>query len=155
MSEEDLDRWAQEGQNRVNINFTYKFFFTEMYLSTSCSSFEMLDPHDPIISRLATNLFKKTNDYLQGEMSAGQDHYNLLEEINRLTITKYTDLRNLTVNLSKTLSEYNEMYNTLIKPLLLQIDDIDAQVSQFEVNAYRLDNYTKQLKARFKELEEK
>ncbi|OWR50444.1 biogenesis of lysosome-related organelles complex 1 subunit 2 [Danaus plexippus] len=143
MSEEDLDRWTQEGQNR------------EMYLSTSCSSFEMLDPHDPIISRLATHLFKKTNDYLQGEMSAGQDHYNLLEEINRLTITKYTDLRNLTVNLSKTLSEYNEMYNILIKPLLLQIDDIDAQVSQFEINAYRLDNYTKQLKARFKELEEK
>lgn len=45
--------------------------------------------------------------------------------------------------------------NVLIKPLLLQIDQIDAQVSQFEANAYRLDSYTKQLKARFKELEEK
>ncbi|XP_045458060.1 biogenesis of lysosome-related organelles complex 1 subunit 2 [Melitaea cinxia] len=142
MSEKDVEKWTREGQNK------------ELYMSTSCSSFEMLDPHDPVISRLATQLFKKTNDYLQGEMAAGQDHYNLLEEINRLAITKYTDLKNLTVNLSKTLNEYNEMFNSQIKPLLLQIDQIDAQVSQFEANAYRLDNYTKQLKARFKELEE-
>ncbi|XP_047543808.1 biogenesis of lysosome-related organelles complex 1 subunit 2 [Vanessa atalanta] len=143
MSEEDVAKWAKDGQNK------------ELFMSPSCSSFEMLDPHDPVISRLATQLFKKTNDYLQGEMAAGQDHYNLLEEINRLAITKYADLKNLTVNLSKTLNEYNEMYNSQIKPLLLQIDQIDAQVSQFEANAYRLDSYTKQLKARFKELEEK
>ncbi|CAH0716309.1 unnamed protein product, partial [Brenthis ino] len=143
MSEENVEKWAREGQNK------------DFYMSTSCSSFEMLDPHDPVISRLATQLFKRTNEYLQGEMAAGQDHYNLLEEINRLAITKYADLRNLTVNLSKTLNEYNEIYNVLIKPLLLQIDQIDAQVSQFEANAYRLDSYTKQLKARFKELEEK
>ncbi|XP_028169995.1 biogenesis of lysosome-related organelles complex 1 subunit 2 isoform X2 [Ostrinia furnacalis] len=125
----------------------------EIQMSPSCSSFEVLDPHDPIISRLATQLFKRTNDYLQGEMSAGQEHYNLLEDINRLTITKYTDLRNLAVNLNKTLTEYNEMYQQQIKPLLMQIDQIDAQVSQFEVTAYRLDSYTKQLKARFKEEE--
>ncbi|CAG9781699.1 unnamed protein product [Diatraea saccharalis] len=143
MSEEEVEKWTREVRNK------------EIQMSPSCSSFEVLDPHDPVISRLATQLFKRTNDYLQGEMSAGQDHYNLLEEINRLTITKYADLKNLAVNLNKTLMEYNEMYNQQIKPLLTQIDRIDAQVSQFEVNAYRLDNYTKQLKARFKELEEK
>lgn len=48
------------------------FTVSDMFLSTSCSSFEVLDPHDPVISRLATQLFKRTNDYLQGEMSAGQ-----------------------------------------------------------------------------------
>ncbi|XP_049885394.1 biogenesis of lysosome-related organelles complex 1 subunit 2 [Pectinophora gossypiella] len=127
----------------------------ELHMSPSCSSFEVLDPHDPVISRLATQLFRKTNDYLQGEMAAGQDHYVLLEEINRLAITKYTDLRNLAVNLSKTLSDYNEMYEQHIRQLLQQIDAIDAQVSKFEANAYRLDSYTKQLQARFKELEEK
>ncbi|CAK1588412.1 unnamed protein product [Parnassius mnemosyne] len=141
MSEDDVERWANEARDK------------DIHMSPSCSSFEVLDPHDPVLSRLATQLFKRTNDYLQGEMAAGQEHYILLEEINRLAITKYADLRNLAMNLSKTLNEYNEMYNDQITPLLQQIDDIDAQVSQFEINAYRLDSYTKQLKARFKELE--
>ncbi|XP_047508212.1 biogenesis of lysosome-related organelles complex 1 subunit 2 [Pieris napi] len=144
MSDEDREKWSAEERNRDNL-----------HVSPSCSSFEVLDPHDPIISRLATQLFKKTNDYLQGEVTAGQDHYILLEEINRLAITKYADLKNLTVNLEKTLNEYNKMYDTSILPLLQQIDDIDSQVTQFEANAYRLDSYTKQLKAQFEELCEK
>lgn len=35
-------------------------------LSTSTSSFEPLDPHDPNISRLANDMFQKTADYLLG-----------------------------------------------------------------------------------------
>lgn len=34
-------------------------------LSTSTSSFEALDPHDPNLSRLANAMFKKTGEYLQ------------------------------------------------------------------------------------------
>ncbi|XP_050670845.1 biogenesis of lysosome-related organelles complex 1 subunit 2 [Leptidea sinapis] len=143
MSDEENEKWSRDEPNK------------EHRISPTCSNFEVLDPHDPVISRLAMQLFKRTNDYLQGEMAAGQDHYTLLEEINRLTITKYTDLKNLTVNLSKALNEYNDLYEAAIKPLLLEIDEIDSQVSQFEANAYRLDSYTKQLMARFTELGEK
>ncbi|CAK1554823.1 unnamed protein product [Leptosia nina] len=143
MSSEDGEKWSPESRN------------SDIPVSPSYSSFEVLDPHDPIISRLATQLFKRTNDYLQGEVSAGQDHYVLLEEINRLAITKYADLKNFTVNLTKSLNECNEMYASTITPLLLQIDDIHEQVTEFETNAYRLDSYTKQLKAQFDELIEK
>ncbi|KAI5640944.1 biogenesis of lysosome-related organelles complex-1 subunit 2 domain-containing protein [Phthorimaea operculella] len=139
MAEEE-EKWTRDVQSK------------ELNMSPSCSSFEVLEPHDPVISRLATNLFKKTNDYIQGELTAGQGHYDLLEEINRLAITKYTDLRHLAVNLSRTLSDYNDMYADQIKPLLQQIDAIDAQVAKFEENAYRLDAYSKQLRARFHEL---
>lgn len=142
MSDEDIEKWAREGRSK------------DMTLSPSHSSFEVLDPHDPVLSRLATFLFKRTNDYLQGEMSAGQDHYVLLEEINRLAITKYTDLRNLALNLNKALNEYNEQYLSTIKPLLMQIDQIDKMVSKLETNAYRLDAYTKQLRIKIKELDE-
>ena len=41
-------------------------------LSTSTSSFEALDPHDPNLSRLATTMFNKTADYLYGELTATQ-----------------------------------------------------------------------------------
>ncbi|XP_047041065.1 biogenesis of lysosome-related organelles complex 1 subunit 2 [Helicoverpa zea] len=126
----------------------------DLYASPSHSSFEVLDPHDPTLSRLATLLFRRTNDYLQGEIACGGDHYILLEEINRLAITKYTDLRNLAVNLNRTLTEYNDLYSSTIKPLLSQIDDIDIMVGKLEENAYRLDSYTKQLKSRVKEMYE-
>lgn len=143
MSEENIEKWSAEGRMK---NFQ---------ISPSCSSFEVLDPHDPVISRLATQLFKRTNDYLQGEMAAGQDYYSLLEEINRLAITKYTDLKNLAMNLNKNMTECNDMYYEQIKPLLQQIDLIEQQVSMMETQTYRLDSYVKQLKARFKDLENK
>jgi hypothetical protein len=41
-------------------------------LSTSTSSFEALDPHDPNLSRLATTMFQKTADYLFGELTVSQ-----------------------------------------------------------------------------------
>ncbi|XP_026741799.1 biogenesis of lysosome-related organelles complex 1 subunit 2 isoform X4 [Trichoplusia ni] len=124
---------------------------SDLYASPSHSSFEVLDPHDPTLSRLATHLFKKTNDYLQGEIASGGDHYMLLEDINRVAITKYADLRNLAVNLNRTLMEYDHAYATTIRPLLSQVDDIDVMVAKLEENAHRLDGYTKQLKTRIRE----
>lgn len=109
-----------------------------------------------------------------------QDHYNLLEQINRVTITKYSDLKQISVTLGKTVNEYNEMCKyllnldydfttiiikiiikkiftdtTTIQPLLNQIDQIEENVSKFEAAAYRLDHYTKQLKQKFKDIEKK
>ncbi|XP_041986446.1 biogenesis of lysosome-related organelles complex 1 subunit 2 [Aricia agestis] len=142
MSKEDLSKSMKEEARDCS----------DPAIFTRSSSFEMLDPHDPVISRLATQLFKKTNDYLQGEMSSGQENYRLLEEINRMAITKFGDMRHLTVNLSKTLTECIDMYDVAIKPMLQQIEEIDAQIEQLEANVYRLDAYSKQLKTKFKEL---
>lgn len=139
MSEED-ETWAADRKNK------------DLRMFPSCSSFEISDPHDPVLSRLATQMFKRTNDYLQGEMTGGQDHYVLLEEINRMVITKYADLRSLAVNLTKSINESNEKCETEIKPLLQHIEDIDNEMSVLEATAFRLDSYTKQLLARFVEL---
>lgn len=38
-------------------------------LSTSTSSFERNDPHDPNLSLLSTKMFEKTSEYLRGELS--------------------------------------------------------------------------------------
>lgn len=145
---------VNENEDDSEYEYDYNDYanYDDIYASPTHSSFEVLDPHDPTLSRLATLLFKRTNEYLQGEIASGGDHYMLLEEINRLAITKYTDLRNLAVNLNRTLMEYNDLYGNTIKPLLSQIDDIDIMVARLEENAYRLDSYTKQLKTRIKEM---
>lgn len=122
-------------------------------LSTSTSSFEALDPHDPNLSRLATAMFQKTSDYLNGELSTTEENYYLLEQMNRTTISKYADLKHMSVTLGKTINDYNTMFETTIKPVLMLIDQLEQNVKEFETAAYRLDHYTKQLKAKFKEIQ--
>lgn len=82
--------------------------FTGPTLSTSTSSFEALDPHDPNLSRLATSMFSKTADYLYGELTSTLEDYRLLENMNRATITKYTDMKHVTSSISKNMGELNE-----------------------------------------------
>lgn len=47
----------------------YYIFVLGPTLSTSTSSFERNDPHDPNLSLLSTKMFEKTSDYLMGELT--------------------------------------------------------------------------------------
>lgn len=123
-------------------------------LSTSTSSFEALDPHDPNLSRLATTMFQKTADYLFGELTATQEDYRLLESMNRATITKYSDMKQIAGNVARTIIDLNEKYKTL-QPYLEQIDQIEDSVTKLEQAAYKLDAYSKRLEARLKNLEKR
>ncbi|XP_066976496.1 biogenesis of lysosome-related organelles complex 1 subunit 2 [Macrobrachium rosenbergii] len=123
-------------------------------LSTSTSSFEALDPHDPNLSHLATLMFSHTSNYLQGELSAVLEDYTLLEQMNRSTITKYGDMRQIGGSVSRALKDLNEKYVAL-QPYLDQIDQIDDSVTKLEAAAYKLDAYSKRLEAKFKSLEKK
>ncbi|KAI4465780.1 biogenesis of lysosome-related organelles complex 1 subunit 2 [Holotrichia oblita] len=110
-------------------------------LSTSTSSFEALDPHDPNLSRLATTMFNKTADYLYGELTATLEDYRLLENMNNATITKYSDMKHIA--------------NGTLQPYLDQIDQIEDSVIKLEQAAYKLDAYSKRLEAKFKNLEKR
>ncbi|XP_034237880.1 biogenesis of lysosome-related organelles complex 1 subunit 2 [Thrips palmi] len=123
-------------------------------LSTSTSSFEALDPHDPNLSRLATTMFQKTSDYLFGELTATQEDYRLLETMNQATIAKYSDMKQISGNISRTMADLNEKYMSL-QPYLDQIDQIESSVNKLEQAAYKLDAYSKRLEAKFKSLEKR
>nr|CAD7394081.1 unnamed protein product [Timema cristinae] len=133
-------------------------------LSTSTSSFEALDPHDPNLSRLASTMFQKTADYLFGELVCTQ--YKLLESMNRATITKYSDMKQVAGNVAKTnkmmMLFITEMYKCLdlvvdksLQPYLEQIDQIEDSVTKLEQAAYKLDAYSKRLELKFKHLEKR
>merc|ERR1711971_938396 len=121
-------------------------------LSTSTSSFEALDPHDPQLNLLASTMFSKTADWIAGELESTSAEYQLLEQMNRVTCTKYTDMHQVTQNVSKGVSDLNNKYAEL-QPFLEQIDQIDESVSRLEQAAYKLDAYSKRLEAKFKTLE--
>ncbi|XP_057336273.1 biogenesis of lysosome-related organelles complex 1 subunit 2 [Microplitis mediator] len=121
-------------------------------LSTSTSSFEALDPHDPNLSRLATTMFEKTGEYLQDELTSTHADYRLLERLNKETIAKYAELKTISTNVSQSLEALNQKYKKL-QPVLENINQIDDSVAKLEQAAYKLAAYSKRLEAKFKDLE--
>lgn len=87
-------------------------------------------------------------------MSAVLEDYALLEQMNKATITKYADMRQIGGSVSRALKDLNEKYLAL-QPYLDQIDQIEDSVTKLEAAAYKLDAYSKRLEAKFKSLEKK
>ncbi|XP_046738216.1 biogenesis of lysosome-related organelles complex-1 subunit 2 [Diprion similis] len=121
-------------------------------LSTSTSSFEALDPHDPNLSRLANTMFQKTGEYLQEELTSTHADYRLLERLNKEAIGKYAELKTISSNVSHALVALNSKYKKL-QPVLDNINEIDDSVTKLEQAAYKLAAYSKRLETKFKDLE--
>lgn len=89
-------------------------------LSTSTSSFEALDPHDSNLSRLATKAFDKTSTYVTHELNASIDDYKLLENMNRATIAKYSDMQQISENLATSSVQLKEKFDNLVRCYRMQ-----------------------------------
>lgn len=118
-------------------------------LSTSTSSFEACDPHDPNLSKLAKSLFQKTEVYIANELNAPIEDYKLLENMNTVTASKYSDMKQIADNLQVTTNDLNGKFRDLI-PLMQQIDEIDETVDKLEAAAYKLDAYSIALENKIK-----
>ncbi|EEC16394.1 conserved hypothetical protein [Ixodes scapularis] len=64
--------------------------------------------------------------------------------MNRVTITKYSDMKQIAGNVTRALKDLNEKYKCL-KPYLDQIDQVEDSVTKLEQAAYKLDAYSKRL----------
>nr|CAG4649011.1 EOG090X0J9J [Polyphemus pediculus] len=123
-------------------------------LSTSTSSYEPLETHDPNLNRLAVDMFNKVSNYLQSELTSSESEYQLLEDMNKVTASKYKDLHQIAVNVGKGMIELNEKFKGL-QTYLEQIDQIEDSISKLEHAAYKLDAYTVRLENKFKSLEKR
>lgn len=118
-------------------------------LSTSTSSFEACDPHDPNLSKLAKNLFQKTEVYIANELNAPVEDYKLLEAMNKATAAKYSDMKQIADSLQVSTTDLYEKFRDLL-PLMQQIDEIDETVDKLEAAAYKLDAYSIALENKIK-----
>jgi len=99
-------------------------------------------------------MFSKTSDWISAELETTAEDYKLLEQMNKVTATKYSDMEQITANISKGMNQLNVKYQEL-QPYLDQIDQIDESVSRLEQAAYKLDSYSKRLEAKFQSLEKR
>ncbi|XP_057697301.1 biogenesis of lysosome-related organelles complex 1 subunit 2 isoform X1 [Corythoichthys intestinalis] len=115
---------------------------------------EAVEPAEPDINELCSDMFEKMAIFLQGELTATCEDYRLLENMNKLTSLKYMEMKDISINISRNLQDLNNKYASL-QPYLDQINQIEEQVSSLEQAAYKLDAYSKKLEARFKKLEKR
>ncbi|XP_071381080.1 biogenesis of lysosome-related organelles complex 1 subunit 2 isoform X2 [Centroberyx affinis] len=115
---------------------------------------EAVEPAEPDINELCTDMFEKMSVFLQGELTATCEDYRLLENMNKLTSLKYMEMKDISINISRNLQDLNNKYASL-QPYLDQINQIEEQVSALEQAAYKLDTYSKKLEAKFKKLEKR
>lgn len=108
----------------------------------------------PKLNELAATMFDKTGQYIQSELSSTLDDYRLTEEMNKATVTKYSDMQQIAGNVAKSLKDLNDKFHSL-KPCLDQIDQVEESVAKLEQVAYKLDTYSKRLEAKFKALEKR
>ncbi|XP_064626710.1 biogenesis of lysosome-related organelles complex 1 subunit 2-like [Lineus longissimus] len=115
---------------------------------------EVKEPPPPDVAELCRDAFEKTVDYLKGDLAATAEDYKLLEQMNRITIGKYTEMKQIASNVSHSMNDINEKYRSL-QPYLDQIDQVEESVASLEQAAYRLDAYSKRLETKFKQLEKR
>ena len=123
-------------------------------LSTSTSSFEPLDPHDPQLNHLASLMFNKTADWITCELETTSDEYKLIHQMNKVTASKYSDMQQISGNIAKGVTQLEDKYQEL-QPYLDQIDQIDESVERLFQAAVKLDSYSKRLENKYKELEKR
>uniref|UniRef100_A0A2C9LNK1 Biogenesis of lysosome-related organelles complex 1 subunit 2 n=1 Tax=Biomphalaria glabrata TaxID=6526 RepID=A0A2C9LNK1_BIOGL len=104
------------------------------------------------VVELCRETFQKTAEYLQGELDGTIEDYKLLESMNKITMNKYAEMKQIALSVSGALNELNNKYNQL-QPYLEQIDQIEESVAALEQVAYNLDQYSKKLENKFKALE--
>lgn len=87
-------------------------------LSTSTtSSFEALDPHDPSLSRMATKMFQKSNEYISHELNTCLEDYKLLEDLNKVTMSKYSDMNQIADNLIESSEGLRQKYEEFVSSI--------------------------------------
>lgn len=106
------------------------------------------------IERLTDDLFQKTSDYVKAELEVTLDEYKLLEQMNRTTAAKYTELRGLSDQVKRSLVDLDTNYARMI-PFLEKMDGLEKKVVRLEELAYAVDSYSKRLESRFKSLEKR
>ncbi|XP_065185261.1 biogenesis of lysosome-related organelles complex 1 subunit 2-like [Sycon ciliatum] len=109
-------------------------------------------PVSPQVHEMCRDMFEKTTEYLQGELLSTGEEYLLLEKLNKMTTAKYSDMSSLSRDLTGMMDELNEKYRNL-QPYLDQIDQLDESVGALEKSAYQLDNYSKKLEAKLRQLD--
>jgi len=97
-------------------------------------------------------MFANIAAYLKGELTATTNDYKLLATMNSVCTTKYAEMTDVAKGLTSFMKDLQQKYQDF-KPYLDQIDEIDANVTELEKTVVLLDDYSKRLEWKFKNID--
>eukprot|EP00301_Raphidiophrys_heterophryoidea_P021606 c5985_g1_i2.p1 GENE.c5985_g1_i2~~c5985_g1_i2.p1 ORF type:complete len:127 (+),score=35.47 c5985_g1_i2:28-381(+) len=104
------------------------------------------DPHTS-----TTELFGTLCKIVETETDIALEDYKALEEMNSLASTRFSDMRRQAVDVKESFTTLRAKHNHLQR-YLDEIDTLDTNVQELEKLTKHLDDYTKQLESKFKNL---
>ncbi|EFA77587.1 biogenesis of lysosome-related organelles complex-1 [Heterostelium album PN500] len=99
-----------------------------------------------------SEMFTKVSKYLGSELSATVADYNLLVQMNSVTASKYKDMTDMTKGLTLYMNDLKLKYEEFL-PYLEKIDDLDKNVGDLEKTVQLIDEYTKRLESKIKNID--
>ncbi|XP_024114859.1 biogenesis of lysosome-related organelles complex 1 subunit 2 isoform X1 [Oryzias melastigma] len=83
---------------------------------------EAVEPAEPDINELCSDMFEKMAVFLQGELTATCEDYRLLENMNKLTSLKYMEMKDISINISRNLQDLNNKCSTTSRDVHLKLE---------------------------------
>eukprot|EP00039_Didymoeca_costata_P015126 m.252876 g.252876 ORF g.252876 m.252876 type:complete len:127 (+) comp16158_c2_seq1:303-683(+) len=104
--------------------------------------------------KLCNEMFQKIVDYVAGQLSSTAADYGLLKALNEATGAEYERMASTTTGLNKDVETLRQKYSELM-PYLEQIDSVEESINKLQDAAKELDQYSKRLEIRFKQLDKR
>jgi len=120
-------------------------------LTSSAQTQQEIDDRQAQLNNATKTMFQNVSKYLQSELQATSEDFKLLENMNNITREKYTEMTEITKNLTSFLDEMQKKYAEF-EPYLKKIEEIDGNVNELEHTVQLLDEYTRRLEEKFKKL---
>ena len=111
-------------------------------------------PEQEALDELSSTMLNSTGEYIKSEIDICIADYNTLEKMNRTVADKYQNLADISGNINVEMNKLNDTYCSL-QAMLVQIDDLEGCIGQLEKSASKLDDYSKRLEHRYKQIQEK
>eukprot|EP00457_Paulinella_chromatophora_P019888 gb/GEZN01021716.1/.p1 GENE.gb/GEZN01021716.1/~~gb/GEZN01021716.1/.p1 ORF type:complete len:127 (-),score=33.22 gb/GEZN01021716.1/:226-606(-) len=104
---------------------------------------------DEEVQEALAKMFEKLGAYINGELTASAQDYQLLEKLNKVATEKYKGMTEKAVELLRVMDDINKQ-NLDLEPHLEQILLLNNNIIQLEEIVMQLDKYTQNLEVQFK-----
>eukprot|EP01132_Coremiostelium_polycephalum_P000383 gene383-482_t len=104
------------------------------------------------LQKMTTDMFSNVANYLKAELSTTVADYNLLVQMNNVTAAKYNDMTTMTKGLTTFMGDLKIKYEEF-QPYLEKISEMDKAVTDLERTVNLLDDYTKRLETKIKNID--